>query len=177
MLTADFTVRASDVEEHLDAGPLRAAVAALAFRKARAVATGAPGSIVLGADTIVVLDGDVLGKPAGPDEARAMLGRLRGRAHLVITGVAVLAAATGQAESAAVVSRVFMARFGDDVIDDYVRGGEPLDKAGAYAIQGLGGTLVVGLIGSYSNVIGLPLGETRRLLAAFGVPLRGEMGS
>jgi septum formation protein len=171
-IAAGFVVRPSDVEERLADGPLNAAVAALAVEKARAVARSAgAGSTVLGADTVVVIDGEPLGKPRDADEATRMLRRLRGRDHLVITGVAVVEGE--RTASTAVVSRVFMARYGDEQIEDYVASGEPMDKAGAYAIQGLGGTLIVGLIGSSTNVIGLPLGATRRLLEAFAVPLRG----
>jgi len=165
----------SDIEETLAAGPLREAVTRLALGKARAVAARVAGSgeplIVLGADTIVVIDGEALGKPAGPDEARAMLRRLRGREHEVITGVAVVEALTGRADTVAVVSRVRMAAYGEAEIEAYVASGEPLDKAGAYAIQGRGAALVAGLDGSFSNVVGLPLAETGRLLAAFGVPV------
>jgi septum formation protein len=127
--------------------------------------------IVLGADTIVVIDGEALGKPAGPDEARAMLRRLANREHQVITGVAVVDARSGRADATAVVTRVRMAGYGEADIDAYLETGEPLDKAGAYGIQGWGGALVVGYEGSFSNVVGLPLEETARLLAAFGVPL------
>jgi septum formation protein len=148
-------------------------VARLALAKARAVAAREGEGVVLGADTIVVIEGAVLGKPAGPDEARAMLRRLRGRQHEVITGVAVVEARTGRAETVAVVSRVRMADYDEAAIEAYVATGEPLDKAGAYAIQGAGGALVAGLEGSFSNVVGLPLAETARLLAAFGVPVRG----
>ena len=98
-----------------------------------------------------------------------MLRRLRGRAHDVITGVAVVEAGTGRAETTAVVTRVVMAEVGDDVIEAYVGTGEPLDKAGAYAIQGRGGALVARFVGSYSNVVGLPLPATARLLERFGV--------
>jgi septum formation protein len=159
----------SDVDETLIPGSLTDAVARLALDKARAVATRVGQGIVLGADTVVAIDGDALGKPAGPEEARAMLRRLRGRAHEVITGVAVVDARTGRSERTAVTSRVRMADYGESEIDAYVAGGEPLDKAGAYAIQGAGASLVAGLEGSYSNVVGLPLRETARLLAAFGV--------
>ena len=127
--------------------------------------------IVLGADTIVVIDGEALGKPAGPDEARAMLRRLANREHQVITGVAVVDARSGRADATAVVTRVRMAGYGEADIDAYLETGEPLDKAGAYGIQGWGGALVAGYEGSFSNVVGLPLEETARLLAAFGVPL------
>ena len=127
--------------------------------------------VVLGADTIVVIDGEALGKPAGPEEARAMLRRLRGREHQVITGVAVVEAGSGRSESAAVVSRVRMAEYSQSEIDAYVATGEPLDKAGAYAIQGRGRALVTAHEGSFSNVVGLPLEQTARMLAAFGVPV------
>jgi septum formation protein len=171
-LVPEFTVRPSDVPEDLEPGPLRQALARLALAKARAVVMHAPGAIVLAADTVVVIDGDVLGKPGDAAEARAMLRRLRGREHEVLTAVAVVDAGTGRAETTVVASRVVMRAYGDDVIDAYVGSGEPLDKAGAYAIQGLGGALVAALAGSRSNVVGLPLDETRRLLEAFGVPLR-----
>ena len=98
-----------------------------------------------------------------------MLRRLRGRGHQVITGVAVVDGGTGRAETAAVVTRVVIGDVGDDVIAAYVASGEPLDKAGAYAIQGRGAALVSGFVGSYSNVVGLPLAATARLLRGFGV--------
>jgi septum formation protein len=168
-LCPDFRVMPSDLEETLAAGSPRAAAAGLALDKARAVAARNGEGVVLGADTIVVIDGQALGKPAGPDEARAMLRRLRGREHEVITGVAVVDARTGRSEATAVVSRVRMTEYGEAEIEAYVATDEPLDKAGAYAIQGRGGALVAGLEGSFSNVVGLPLEETARVLAAFGV--------
>jgi septum formation protein len=159
----------ADLDETLAPGPLADAVARLALDKAQAVAVRVREGIVLGADTVVTIDGETLGKPADADQARAMLRRLRGREHEVITGVAVVDAASGRAERTAVSSRVRMADYGDADIDAYVAGGEPLDKAGAYAIQGHGGALVAGFEGSFTNVVGLPLAETARLLAAFGV--------
>ena len=170
-LCPDFRVVPSHLQERLAAGSPRAAAAALALDKARAVAARVGEGVVLGADTIVVIDGQALGKPAGPDEARAMLRRLRGREHEVITGVAVVDARTGRSEATAVVSRVRMAEYGEAEIEAYLATEEPLDKAGAYAIQGRGGALVAGLDGSFSNVVGLPLEETARVLAAFGVPV------
>jgi septum formation protein len=165
----EFDVIPSDVDETLEPGPIEQAVAALALRKARAVAARVGSGVVLAADTVVVIDGVVLGKPPGPDEARGMLERLRGREHEVITGVAVVDAATGRAESATAVSRVLMAAYPDATIAAYVASGAPFDKAGSYAIQDLDGGLVDGVIGSYTNVVGLPLEATRRLLAGFGV--------
>lgn len=165
----------SEVDERLDGPPSPAAAAALALRKARAVAAGRRQGLVLGADTIVVLDGEALGKPAGPAGARAMLRRLRGRSHTVITGVALVDAATGRELTAAAVSEVTMADYAEADIEAYVATEEPLDKAGAYAIQGRGAALVAGFTGSWTNIVGLPLAETARLLRALGVPV-SEVG-
>jgi septum formation protein len=167
-LHPDFRVVPSEIEEALEGEGGPGAVAALALRKARAVAAGLAEGIVLGADTVVVIDGEALGKPAGAEQARAMLRRLRGRAHQVITGVAVVDARTRRAASTAVVSEVLMRSYPDDVIEAYVASGEPFDKAGGYAIQEVGAQLVAGWVGSYSNIVGLPLEATRRLLAEFG---------
>ena len=170
LILDDFEVRPSAIDETLAAGPLRDAVAGVALAKARAVALATPGAVVIGADTIVTVEGAVFGKPVDAADARTMLHRLRGRWHEVITGVAVVAA--GRETSTSVVSRVLMAAADDETIDEYVRSGEPLDKAGAYAIQGVGGRLITGLVGSYTNVVGLPLEETAELLRAAGVAVR-----
>jgi septum formation protein len=161
-------VEPSAVDETLEPGPLSAAVGRLALRKARAVAARHPAAVVLGADTIVVIDGEALGKPSGREDAAAMLRRLRGRVHEVLTGVAVVDPG-GRARTDTVSSRVTMKAYGDAEIDAYVGTGEPLDKAGAYAIQGAGGALVAGFEGSWSNIVGLPLGATAALLRAAGV--------
>jgi len=162
-------VTPSEVDESLDTDDPRAAAVALALRKARAVAAGRRDGVVVGADTIVVLDGKILGKPADAADARWMLRALRGRWHEVVTGLAAIDVAAARELSAAVVSRVCMAAYGDDHIEAYVASGEPFDKAGGYAIQEGGGRLVTGLIGSYTNVIGLPLEALRPLLAELGV--------
>ena len=172
-LVADFEVIPSALEERLEPGALDAALARLAEEKARAVAARCTNAVVLGADTMVAIDGDALGKPAGSDEAAAMLRRLRGRAHDVLTGVAVVVPG-GRAFTGTETTRVLMARYADDVIDRYVASGSPLDKAGGYAIQEMDGALVEGIVGSYSNVVGLPLDLTRRLLTAAGVVLSGS---
>lgn len=163
----------SEIDETLAPGPLTDAAARLALDKARAVAARLGEGIVLGADTIVVIDGEALGKPGGAGEAKRMLRQLGGREHEVITGVAVVDAGGGRAQTTAVVSRVRMLDYGEAEIDAYVATGEPLDKAGAYAVQGRGGVLVAGVTGSFTNVVGLPLEATARLLAAFGVPVSG----
>jgi septum formation protein len=157
--------------------PPAQAIAAVALAKALAVAADldpARGpAVVLGADTEVVLDGRLLGKPRDPADAARMLRELRGREHEVITGLAVVdvgpPGSTPRQETAAVTSRVRMAEYSEADIERYVATGEPLDKAGAYAVQGLGGRLVAAVDGCLTNVIGLPLTTTRALLSRRGL--------
>lgn len=128
---------------------------------------GDSDAVVLGADTEVVLDGDVFGKPADADEAAAMLRRLSGRTHAVIS--AVWAVSVTQAQHASRTSTVRFPPLDGSIITAYVATGEPFGKAGGYAIQGRGAALIEHLDGSYSGVMGLPLFETARLLRAFGI--------
>jgi septum formation protein len=137
----------------------------VALAKARAVAREVTEpSLILGADTEVVLDGRLLGKPGDAADAGRMLKALRGRVHEVITGVALVEAPAGREETAVVTTRVKMAGYSDAEIEAYVATGEPLDKAGAYAVQGLGARLVAEVDGCFTNVVGLPVTTTRRLL-------------
>lgn len=136
--------------------------------KARSVAAEHPGAVIIGADTIVVVDGAVLGKPAGETEAKEMLAVIAGRDHLVYTGVAVVDADTGAAETAHDVTKVTVRSLTPDEISRYVGTGEPLDKAGAYAIQGVGCFIVERIDGDYFNVVGLPMVLLARLLKGFG---------
>jgi len=162
------------VDETVRAGEAPAAyVQRIAAAKAAAVVRRRGGAVlVLAADTTVAVDGDILGKPASDAEAAAMLARLGGRTHDVLTAVCVRRGARQECRLAA--SRVTFAPLGHDEIAAYVATGEARDKAGAYAIQGRAGMFVVHLTGSYSAVVGLPLYETRCLLAAFGCdPLTG----
>jgi septum formation protein len=126
-------------------------------------------AIVIGADTEVVLDGDVFGKPADVDDAIAMLRRLSGRTHEVISSVWLAGAERELGD--ACISRVRFAKLDEASIAAYVASGEPFGKAGAYAIQGRGATLIEHLEGSYSGVMGLPLFETARLLKNVGIEL------
>lgn len=126
----------------------------------------APGALVLGADTEVVLDDEVFGKPRDAEDAAAMLRRLSGRTHWVLSAVSVISA--GREVQALSKSEVTFAQLDDAAIALYVASGEPLGKAGAYAIQGAAQTFISHLSGSYSGVMGLPLFETARLLRAFG---------
>jgi septum formation protein len=149
--------------------PIRVAAVDLALAKAREVAARLGRGVILGADTVVVLDGRPFGKPASRDEARRMLLALRGRTHEVVTGVAVVEAGNGRVAAEAVVSRVTMRPYAPGELEAYLDTPEPYDKAGAYAVQGAGGRLVSGVEGCYSNVVGLPLTTTARLLRGFGL--------
>lgn len=161
-------VEPAHVDESLDADvDVAAAVAGLAAAKAHAIATRRHGEdvLVLGADTLVVLDDEPLGKPSDEAEARAMLGRLSGREHRVMTGVALVDAATGSDVGGVETTVVRFRTLNADEIDAYVATGEPLDKAGAYGIQGGAAAFVAELSGDHSNVVGLPLALVQALLA------------
>lgn len=143
-------------------------VARLAREKAQAFIE--PGELVLAADTIVVIDNVILGKPADEGDARAMLTRLSGRDHEVYTGVALADATTVPPRLVSRVERtqVRIREMTSAEIAAYVAGGEPMDKAGAYAVQGRAGMFISEIHGSYSGIMGLPLYETALLLAKFG---------
>lgn len=173
-LGAEFEVRPADVDESSRPGEHPHE---LVERLARAKASlqVAPGEVVLGADTVVVHEGHVLGKPAHPAEAHTMLRHLSGAVHHVATGVAVAVIEDGKVavEALVVTALVRMALITDDEISAYVATGEPLDKAGAYAIQEKGGLFVEAIEGHPTTVVGLPLPDTRRLLARRGVHVLG----
>jgi septum formation protein len=169
-----FTVRPSDVDETLRPGEDPAAyVLRLALEKAAAGARS--GELALGADTTVVLDGDVLGKPLDAADARSMLGRIAGREHVVFTGVALHDGTSGRQVSAVDTTRVRMAPLTEAQVAWYVATGEPMDKAGAYGIQGKGALFVDAVFGNYGNVVGLPLPMVRRLMAEIGLPIDGYL--
>ena len=135
-----------------------------AAAKASDVAQRYPDQWILGADTIVVLDRVILGKPNSPAEAAAMLSQLSGRSHEVITGLCLTQENAGVHTQMYVETKVFMKKFTTEEILGYTNTGEPLDKAGSYGIQGIGACLVERIEGSYSNVVGLPLCEAVELL-------------
>lgn len=143
----------------------RHGVRALALDKARRIAARRPGSVVIGADTVVVIRGVRLGKPGTAAEAVAMLRRLHGRTHEVWTGIAVVR--DREQRTAAEVTRVGMARLDERELEAYASSGEPLDKAGAYAVQGLAAQFVRRIDGDYTNVVGLPLARLRAILREF----------
>ncbi|QSX29672.1 septum formation inhibitor Maf [Shewanella cyperi] len=170
---ADF--RFERVNPDIDETPLpdetpEAHVERLAREKALAglsLASGFEQPVVLGSDTIVVLDGRILGKPRDAEDACAMLSALSDREHQVMTAVAI--SDGNQTRSTVVQTKVRFSVLNEDDIRLYVASGEPLDKAGAYGIQGMGGAFVSAIDGSYSAVVGLPLVETRALLQSFSL--------
>ena len=181
-------IQPADVDEtaHVDESASHM-VERLAVAKATAVAqrlsNGAgpsglegPRHLVVGSDTTVVVDGRVLGKPVDANDAESMLAALQGRDHVVLSGVAVIATGDGSvgllAKSSVTASTVTLRPVDRDEIEWYVRTGEPMGKAGAYAIQGYGSVFVTGVNGSYHNVVGLPLAALDQLLAEFGSSLR-----
>ena len=164
-LDLDFSVRPADIDESLlpdeDAAmyPLRTAV-----QKAMAVAKTAEDALIIAADTVVAVDDDILGKPRDEAEAKAMLQRLSGREHIVITGIGVVDTASGRTLSATEQTIVYFHPLRDEEIDAYIATGECMDKAGSYGIQGKGSLLVRKIDGDYFNVMGLPLSRLYRLL-------------
>ena len=164
-----FVSRPVDIDETVRAGerPL-AYVERLAREKALAGVAGSH-ELVLGSDTTVVLDGEVLGKPANATEVFATLTRLSAQTHQVMTAVAL--ASAGGCEACVVTTDVTFRALSDEEIRAYVATGEPMDKAGSYGIQGLGGIFVKEIRGSYSSVVGLPLQETAELLSRAGYPV------
>lgn len=156
LMGLEFTVITSDVEERPPQNTtVDAYVRALALQKAEAVASQHPDDCVIGADTVVYLDGDILGKPHTPENANKYLSRMQGRKHTVYTGVAVLS--PGRADVRSATTDVTFSPMSQDEIDWYVSTGEPLDKAGAYGVQGPGSIFVERVEGNYFNVIGMPI--------------------
>jgi len=166
----DFRVDPADVDESVLPGESPEGYAVrVALDKARVAAARAGKGIVIAADTIVVLDDEILGKPADPGDAERMLKLLSGNVHRVITGLAVMDAATGKAVTRASITDVWFRSLALHEIISYIATGEPLDKAGAYGIQERGALLVDKIDGCYFNVVGLPLSLLGELLLSFGV--------
>ena len=161
----DFDIIVSDADESLPEGRTPAECAEIvATRKGFAVAAGeGPGALVISSDTMVELDGVILGKPESAEDAHRMLSMLSGRTHNVHTGVAVHY--RGRCFSGVDTTRVEFRALTDTEIDEYIATGEPMDKAGAYGIQGLGGRFVVGFCGNYDTVVGLSVSLTKKLVA------------
>ena len=167
----DFEIRVSDVDESIEFGTPDDLVEKLSLIKAKDVANlvkaeGKHG-LVIGADTVVALDGLVYGKPKDKEEAFEMLKSLRGRAHSVFTGVSLVDAISGRGMTFHDETKVFFKNPSDDELKAYIEGGEPMDKAGAYAIQGEGAFLIERIEGDYLNVVGLPLEKLKENLSLF----------
>ena len=168
----DFTVAVSQVvESAYDATSPGKLVMELAQAKAEWIQSGPAGAVIIGADTVVVVDEHILGKPADEEDAVSMLRLLRGREHQVYSGVAVVDTQSGLKIREYEMTRVFMREYADDEISHYVATGEPFDKAGSYAIQGRGALLIRGIEGCYTNVVGLPLARLGQMLKKVGIPL------
>jgi septum formation protein len=165
-----FETIVSDVDETVeDQLPPAETVRTLAYRKASAVSNTLQNGIVIGADTIVVLDGRILGKPVDHQDACSMLSSLQGRNHVVFSGIAVIDAATGNYLVGHRSTKVHMRSLTAAEIEAYVQTGEPMDKAGSYAIQGIGSTIVDRIDGDYFTVVGLPMELLASMLASFGI--------
>lgn len=160
-----FEIITSDIEEPVnESDPPEVTVMALALEKALDVASRVPvGSLVIGADTLVYCEG-YMGKPLDHADARQMLERLQGREHEVYTGVAVIRAGSDEKTVDSVCTRVIMKPLSSDQIQCYIDSGEPMGKAGAYAIQGKGTLLIEGIQGDYFNVVGLPVQRLGEIL-------------
>ena len=165
----EFEFASGNVQEkpHPDEAPADY-ITRLARAKVMAVAEERESGLIIGADTVVVLDGQLLGKPKDEADAERMLRSLSGRWHAVMTGVALYDVATGQEVADFDKTLVRFVRLSNQEIDWYVKTGEPMDKAGAYGIQGLGGLFVDEIAGNYYNVVGLPLPLVYRLARRLG---------
>jgi len=161
-----FESCAPDVDERVE-GPADEVVRTLAERKARMAAEGYLSGIVIASDTLVSLGGRALGKPVDEEDAFSMLRALSGKEHDVFTGVCLLDAATGRASAEVVRTGVRFRELSDAEILGYIESGEPMDKAGAYGIQGGAGAFVEGIDGPYENVMGFPVDDVERMLKEF----------
>lgn len=165
-----FKVHPSQKEEHIDDNDSpNEIVEKLALMKAKDIAQNYSEGLIIGADTIVVKDGKVLGKPTDKTEAFKMLTLLQGQVHQVYSGIALIDAKTGKYEVSHQVTKVFMKDLTSEEIHAYIGTKEPLDKAGAYGIQGIGALFIDKIEGDYFNVVGLPLSKLETMLKAFGV--------
>ena len=173
-----FEVDASDCEENIDPGlKPREIVRQLSIQKAKTVEARHKNSIIIAADTVGVMGDRILGKPHTKNEARKMLREISGKSHLVITGFSIIDTTTDKIVTRTVDTRVFIKKLTREEIDAYVKTGEPLDKAGAYAIQGMGAVMVEKIEGDYYNVMGLPLNALTEALKKFGIYVLGNIPS
>jgi len=166
----NFEVEPSNCEEYINSKLRPHELAkSLSFEKARTVANKHKNALVIAADTFIVFKGKILGKPYTETEARKMLETISGKPHSVVTGFSIIDTEDKKTVSRSVETKVYIRRLTPSEIDAYVKSREPLDKAGAYAIQGLGSVIVEKIEGDYFNVIGLPLSALTESLKEFGV--------
>ncbi|MDO4542779.1 MAG: Maf family protein [Bacillota bacterium] len=172
-----FTVRPADIDESLISGEDAASyVLRMAVQKALAAAIDVDEGIIIGADTIVSLDEDILGKPEDSEEARKQLTELSGREHIVITGLGVVDKKSNRTVSAMVQTIVYFKELSEEEIEAYIQTGEPMDKAGSYGIQGKGAVFIRRIEGDYYNVVGLPVAKLYSLLTELGYDYFDEFG-
>ena len=166
LLDIPFDIVVADIDEKIDEEkPLRSEIEKLSFLKANEVFKDHRDAVVIGADTIVTLDEKVLGKPHSRDDAVRMLKMLEDNRHTVITGVTIISAK--MSETFSVVSDVYFHRMSDEEISSYIDTGEPMDKAGAYAIQGIGSRFVKRIDGDYYAIMGFPVSEVYHRLKKY----------
>lgn len=175
-LGLEFEVITSDIEEKVESGlSPEEVVKSLAYQKAKSVANGLTGDyLVIGSDTIVALDNEILGKPIDYNDAYRMLKNLSGKTHEVMTGVCIINTTDKTYLVDCDVSHVKFRNIEYEEIKAYVKSGEPLDKAGAYGIQGLASVFIEKIEGSYTGIVGLPVFTVDKLLRHFGVNVLGE---
>jgi septum formation protein len=170
----EFSTWPANIDEDLSTPvPPQELVQVIAYHKAQEVSRQLDGGIVVAADTIVVWQGTIMGKPDNRDEAFMMLSRLSGQSHQVITGICVINVQDNVSDLDVEITDVFFAHLSSEEINCYLECGEWVDKAGAYAIQGLGALLVTRIEGCYFNVVGLPLNRLKLMLRKHGVDLLG----
>ena len=169
-LGLEFTSIPAAIDETIQADESPATlVSRLATAKAASVGALHPHAFVIGADTIVTIDNRIIGKPNSPDQALHILQQLRGRTHLVVTGLCLHCRAKSLLSSVTRTTAITFGSFPDSILKAYIKTGEPMDKAGAYGLQGTGGFLVEKIAGSCANAIGLPTGDLVGLLLKHGV--------
>lgn len=171
-LGLNFEVIPSDIEEEVMEGvPPQKVVSLLARKKALSIAQKQKDAVVIGADTIVVYKDNILGKPFDENDAQNMLNKLSGEWHQVITGIAVIDSASGKCKTHSEITHVKFKTISEQEIKDYIKTGEPLDKAGGYGIQGKGGLFVEEIKGCFYNVVGLPLSRLYDVLKDFHIKI------
>ncbi len=167
MLGFDFQIEVADCDENVDGIPTEEMVAVLAERKAQVIAARHPNEAVIGSDTLVTLDGTPIGKPKDAADAKRMLKMLSGRSHTVFTGVSIIKG--DKRDTFVCRAEVEFYGLSEEEIDRYIATGEPLDKAGAYGIQGKAAVFVKEIRGDFFNIMGLPAAEVARHLRKFGI--------